>query len=259
MLRYFRTRIWKIFTHYDAIVKFPNLRRGEIGIQAGFDMDNLATTDLLSMYKRVKPEGMVVGIEADPRNIELGKEYIETNKLNIKPVFCGLFSDEGEVELVLGEKKGWNQLNNIPIDDTVSFTGDAFKVPMNTLDNIIEENNIDIKRIGHINLTINGAEYFSLLGMKKILTESDNLNLTVVAGRYDDSGYVDGIPDYVKIIELLRQYGFSTKFKRIHELFWWGFIVKTILNRKWIYGKKNYGVVFASKGNKKHKWYQSFS
>ena len=180
--------IWKTFTYCDSILKFPNLKKGEIGIQAGFDTDAIITSDLFSMYNRVGAAGQIIGIEADPRNVEIANKCIKANKQNIKLEWCGLFSEEGEAELVLGEKKGWNQLNNIPLDNTVSFTGDTVKVPLKTLDNIIDQLNIDIKKIGHINLTINGAEYYSLLGMKKILTKSENLNLTIVAGRYDDSG-----------------------------------------------------------------------
>jgi len=261
VLKKIKSSVWKTFTFLDAKIKFPNLKSGEIGIQAGFDMDRIATTDLLTMDKREKPDGMILGIEADPRNIKRAKEYVKENQLNIELVLGGLFSEEGEVELLLGESKSSNQLTSIPIDETDYFTGELVTVPMKTLDTIVEELKIDIDKIGHISLTINGAEYFSLLGMTRILEESKNLNLTIVAGRHNESAYfdADGVADYIKIIELLEPYGFTIKFKRIHQLFWWGFVVKALLNRKWIYGQKNYGVVFAAKGNKELKWYQSFS
>ena len=119
--------------------------------------------------------------------------------------------------------------------------------------------NIDFQKISHINLTINGAEYETLLGMNNILSEIKNLSLTIIAGRYDESGAINGKQDFEMILPLLHSYGFSTKFKRIHQLFWWGFVVKLFLNRKWIYNQRNFGVIMACKGNHQLKWYQSFS
>ena len=95
--------------------------------------------------------------------------------------------------------------------------------------------------------------------MKELLSSAKNLSLTIVAGRYDETGTIEGEPDYVKIMRLLNEYGFTCTFKRMHQLFWWGFVVKLLLNRKWVFGKKNYGIIMAGKGTKKLKWYQSFS
>ena len=251
--------IWKTFVKIDTTLKFPNLKEGETGIQLGFDMNAPVTTDLLLMYKRVKPSGMVLAVDADPDNIQKAKKLIAKNNLNIKVLHRAIYSEKGKVELLLGESASWNQLNNIPIDTTVKFTPVRVEVPMDTLDNIVKDMNIDIRKIGHINMTINGAEYFGLKGMHNILTQAENLNLTIVAGRYDESGMINGRPDHEMILELLKGYGFKTSFKRIHQLLWWGFFVKTLLNRNWIYGKQNYGIIFAAKGNKKLKWYQSFS
>ncbi|MBX9851462.1 MAG: FkbM family methyltransferase [Cytophagaceae bacterium] len=259
MLSLVKQFIWKIFTKIDTSLKFPNLHQGEIGIQLGFDMNVPVTTDLLLMYKRVKPGGMVLAVDADPDNVQKAKKIIEKNNLNIKVVHRAIYSEKGKVELLLGESASWNQLNNIPIDSTVKFTPVKVEVPMDTLDNIVKDMKIEIHKIGHINMTINGAEYFGLKGMHRILTEAENINLTIVAGRYDESGVLNGRPDHEMILELLHSYGYQTSFKRIHQLIWWGFFVKTLLNRKWIYGKKNYGIIFAAKGNKKLKWYQSFS
>ncbi|MFW6222787.1 MAG: hypothetical protein ACOC3T_04160, partial [Bacteroidota bacterium] len=108
-------------------------------------------------------------------------------------------------------------------------------------------------------ITNNVAEYYTLVGFKKSLLKADNISLTIIAGRYDASGTVDGKPDYEIIQNYLMSLGFKTKFKRIHQLFWWGFCVRFLINRSWIYNKKNYGVIFASKGNKKIPFYQSFS
>lgn len=255
----FKKIFWKLFTAIDASLKFPELKKGEIGIQAGFDMSAPVTSDLFLMHKKTGVNGLVIGIDPDPENHRIANEIIERKKLNIKLVQKALYSTTGESIFYFGEKASWNQLGNIGIDITVTLNKEDTQVELTTLDNIIADLKINIEEIGHINLTINGAEYAALKGMHKILSQSKNLALTIIAGRYDDSGIIDGRPDHELIIELLNQYGFQYKFRRINQFFWWGFIVNVLIRRKWIYNKKNYGVIMAVKGNKRIKWYQSFS
>ncbi len=249
--------VWKIFVQIDTALKFPNLKSGEIGIQLGFDIMAPVTCDLFLMHKRVSPGGCVIGIDPDIRNIEPTQAILNQNKYNIILVQKAIFSGKGECDLLIGDSASWNQLNNIPIDTTVDFKK-KYTVEMDSLDNIVNDLKIDIHKIGHINATINGAEYGALKGMVNILSKVKHLNLTITTAWFKESK-INGRPDYEVITEFLHEYGFKTKFRRIHQLFWWGFIVKTILNRKWIYGKDNYGVIMAAKGNKKLKWYQSFS
>ena len=249
---------WIIFTNIDGKLKFPSLNNNEIGIQLGFDMTSPITSDLFTMSKRV-PNGKIIGIDPDPFNHQIANPLIKKQNLNINLIQKGTYSKKGSVQFLIGEKSSWNQLKDVPKDSTVTFTDKELTVEINTLDSIITEQNISINDIGHINMTINGAEYNSLIGMKKILSESKNLSLTVIAGRYDESGTIEGKSDYELILPLLHSYGFTTKFKRINELFWWGFVVKRLINRKRITQQENFGIVMAGKGTKKPKWYQSFS
>ena len=47
--------IVRILNKIDAVLKFPNLRKGEIGIQVGFDLSSKnLTTDVIKMHLRVK-------------------------------------------------------------------------------------------------------------------------------------------------------------------------------------------------------------
>ncbi|MBL4668992.1 MAG: FkbM family methyltransferase [Flavobacteriales bacterium] len=250
---------WSSFTTLDGKLKFPHLKKDEIGIQLGFDMVYPITSDLFTMHKRVAQKGQVIGIDPDPFNHKIASKIIHKEQLNIQLIQKGTYSKKDSVQFLLGKKSSWNQLKIVPKDTGVDFTDKEITVEINTLDSILEKSDIDIQKIGHINLTINGAEYDTLLGMKNILTNCKNLSLTIIAGRYDESGTIDGQKDFELILPLLHSFGFTTKFKRINELFWWGFIVKTIVNRKWIYSQNNFGVIMAGKGNKKPKWYQSFS
>ena len=258
-MKFLKTYIWNLFTSVDSCLKFPNLKGNSIGVQLGFDMAFPVTSDLFTMHKRINENGKIIGIDPDPNNHILAQQVIIKNKFNIDLIQKGTFSKKDKVDFLLGEKSSWNQLEVLPKDSTVSFSGNKVKVEIDTLDNIIATTNIDIQKIAHINLTINGSEYDTLLGAKKTLKEINDLSLTIIAGRYDESGTINGINDYEAIIPLLHQFGFQTKFKRIHQLFWWGFVTKLIMNRKWIFNQPNFGVIMACKGNHKIKWYQSFS
>lgn len=259
MLDSIKKYIWKQFTSIDARLKFPNLKPGKIGIQLGFDMAYPITSDLFTMYRRVDPCGKVIGIDPDPNNHSIACEIIRHQNLNIELIQKGTYSEKGKSTFLLGDMSSWNQLGIVPKDTTVSFRNESIEVDIDTLENIVNGLTIDKQQIAHINMTINGAEYATLLGASSLLLEINDLSLTVIAGRYDESGTIEGKSDYEVIIPFLKTLGFRVKFKRMHQLFWWGFITRLIMNRRWIYGKKNFGVIMASKGKHRIKWYQSFS
>lgn len=248
------------FSVFDQYLKFPELKKGEIGIQVGFDMLSFVTSDLFEMARKAGKKGLVLGIDPDKWNHKIAKEIIKKKKYhNIRLIEAGTYSEKTKANFLFGSKPSWNQIDIIPIDETVGFSGKEKEVQLDTLDNILKKYHIDIKKIGHVNITNNGAEYYTLLGFEEGLQNAENMALTVIAGRYDSSGTVKGKPDYEMIINYLNTLGYTTKFYRIHQLFWWGFCVKLLINRRWIYNKKNYGVIFASKGKKRIPFYQSFS
>ncbi len=258
-MRALKNIFWKIFTAIGAVLKFSNLKKGDVGIQCGFDMDAHVTSDLFLMHRRVKKSGMVYGIDPDPENIEIANKIISKSGKSITTIQAALADKPGETTLLLGKKKGWNQLTSIPLDSTVQFQNKEIRVPVFTLEQIIEKHKIPFQKVRHINLTINGLEYHTLVGFESLLKSSTDLSLTVIAGRHDETGTIDGKPDVELILDLLRRTGFKTQFKRINELFWWSFVVKLLVQRNYVYNKKNYGVVFAAKGKAKIRWFQSFS
>jgi len=249
-----------LFSIVDALVKFPSLRKGSTGIQVGFDMSYPNTSDLFEMSRKVGSKGRVYGIEPDPWNHQVAEEIISRKKYgNVKLIPMATFSEKTKARLLFGKKASWSQLDNISIDETVDFSGEEKEVQLDTLDNIFTQYQIDVHQVDHINITNNGAEYHTLRGFENGLREAHHLGLTVIAGRYDASGTIDGKPDYELIVSYLQSLGYNTRFRRIHQLFWWGFCVKLLINRKWIYNKRNYGVIFAVKGTKRIPFYQSFS
>lgn len=243
----------------DERLKFPHLREGSVGIQVGFDMGFAFTSDLFKMARRAGTTGRVLGIDPDAANHKAAAAYMETHPFPaITLIEKATFNKQDLLELQLGEKASWNQLSNIPLDDTVAFREDTTMVQADTLDNIVADADISIHQIRHINITNNGAEYATLQGATRILREAERLSLSITTGRHDPSGTIDGRPDVACILELLQAAGYQVRFFRIEQSLWWGFFTKLLLNRKWVYGKSNYGVVLAAKGQSIPRW-QSFS
>lgn len=86
-------RLVKIFNITDARLKFPNLRKGETGIQVGFDLSSRSlTTDVLKMFYRTTNEGLIVAVDPDPYNHEVLKPVIEKRGLNVLLVQKGTYS-----------------------------------------------------------------------------------------------------------------------------------------------------------------------
>lgn len=260
IMKRLKTAFFHLFSFVDRHVKFPALKRGEVGIQVGFDMSSPLTSDLFEMSRKVGSKGLVLGIDPDEWNQQEAKKYMDDRAgNNIRLRKLATFSGKTKATFKFGRQSSWSQLGNIGIDETVDFSGREEVVDLDTLDHILEMEGINIQDVAHVNITNNGAEYHTLLGFEKGLKNAQDLALTVIAGRYDASGTIDGRPDYELITSYLQSLGYETKFYRIHQLFWWGFCVKLLINRKWVFGRLNYGVVFGSKGKKRIPFYQSFS
>ncbi|MEZ5014204.1 MAG: FkbM family methyltransferase [Chitinophagales bacterium] len=259
MPKFIKHIFWSIFIRIDAALKFPALHKGSIGIQAGFDMSAPVTSDLFLMARKVGAKGMVYGIDPDPKNHNIAEQICADKKYACTLIQAGLHNRSGSTDLMLGEKASWNQLADLPIDETVTFTEQNIRVPLYTLDELVEKYQIDIQRIRHINLTINGAEYAALEGMRTLLQNIPDVCITVIAGRQDASGMINGVPDVECIETLLQQYGFKTRYRRIDQFFWWGFIVQFLMRRKPVYSTIQYGIVMATKGRVRIPFYQSFS
>ena len=87
-----RKIFWKLFTTIDAHLKFPHLKKGELGIQVGFDMAYPVTSDLFTMYKKVAPTGKVIGIDPDPDNHLIAQKIINNKNYSIQLIQKGTFN-----------------------------------------------------------------------------------------------------------------------------------------------------------------------
>lgn len=247
----------RILNKTESLLKFPNLKRGDIGIQVGFDMSSKnLTSDVIQIHHRTTKKGRVVAIDPDPQNHSQLIKLIERNNLSITLIQKATHSRTGVSNLTIGNKSSFNILDQYKKGESSSYTNQQIEVEMDTLDHILKDLNIDYSRVKHICITNNGAEYDTLLGMQEIFEHCYDLSLTIASGRPNALGEINGRRDYEIIIDFLTQKGFKTKLIRLNHSFWRGIVVNLISKRKWVFGKKRYGFIMASRGKNKLKFYQ---
>lgn len=250
----------QLFINIDSKLKFPNLRKGETGIQVGFDLSSKSlTTDVLKMNRRTGNEGLVIAVDPDPFNHEKLRSVVEKKGLNVQLVQKGTYSEKTTDKLELGFNSSHNKISSVELETTHVHSGEKIEVELDTLDNIVRELGLDYSKIRHISITNNGAEYDTLLGMEEIFEKCPNLNLTIASGRQGKNGELLGKRDFEVIMPYLREKGFKCRLLRINKSFWWGFVNFLLIKRKWKFSRKQFGVIMASRGSRGIKWYQSFS
>jgi FkbM family methyltransferase len=254
-----------VYDLLDRFFKFGNvLKKGDTAIQIGIDMDRTTTSDLFHMARIVGKTGTIIGIEPSPYNIEKIKNVKYPCSCNLILVQKATYSSKGKMTMQMGTKAGWNRLDNIPgLRAKEKFTTTRIEVEMDTVDEILKEINIPPENISHINITNNGAEYYTLQGMKNVIESSENLSIYAIAGRPGELGKVNGENDFTAITNLLKDFGIKYKFQRFSEKFWSG-LIKTnlifgLMKGRFNFGEKTPGVIMAKKGSKTFSIFESYN
>ena len=253
----------KIRNIIEGAMKFPSLHQGETAVQVGFDLSSKnIVSDVVVMLRRVGKIGRVIAIDPDPFNHDTLRPITTRAGYNVTYVQKATYSRKTEEDLVLTTRASWNKLKMVQGSiDNKKKSGNTIKVAVDTLDSILEELEVPPQEISHIHITNNGAEYHTLLGLTSLLEKSQNVSLHVRCGRGGEIGHIDGVPDHELIIDLLKKHNFDVCFFRARQSFYWGVLNKLILKgiNEFTKGDKSEGVVIATKGNKKMKWYQSYA
>lgn len=260
--------LWPAYDWLDRHIRLGAvLKSGDTAVQIGANLDNPALySELFQVAKMIGPNGNLIVIEPDSENIRKIKLVKSNYPCNFHIVHGATMDRPGRLILRKGTKASFNALELVRSDfPEASFSGLSEDVEANTLDNFLNHLGIDPSTISHINLTNNGAEHRTLLGMRNVLQAAPNLSLHIVAGRQGESiGYIDGNPDYVVIQNFLIQFGFRTRFRRVSSSIWEG-LIKHYLIRCLIRGQAQYfrvllpGIVFAKKGSKKFRFFEAYS
>ena len=130
-----------------------------------------------------------------PDNISILEKNIKANNLtNVSIVKKGVWKEKSE--MTFNRENGDTQSGSVQIKYKNNNT---FTIPVDSLDNILNEQKID-----HINfmlIQLNGVEYEALTGLNNIIP--DNFS---IAARYTEEGEVETID---KIDKLLKERGYT--------------------------------------------------
>jgi len=128
----------------------------------------------LYLSKKVGDKGKVIAIEPLPDNLKVLQKNIKSNNINnVIIVPKGVWKEKGE--MVFNRKKGDTQSGSVELSYK---SEDQFSIPVDSLDNILEENKIE-----HLDLMLiqlNGLEPHALEGLNKIKPGHFS-----IAARYD--------------------------------------------------------------------------
>jgi FkbM family methyltransferase len=192
-------------TREDGIIEHFTPKQGDIVVDIGAHMGRYT----IISSKRVGTNGKVVAIEAHPGNFEMLNRNIKLNQLtNVIPLNYAVYSKETKIKLyVPGEESGYTVYNTIMSNRTGNE--DKFvEVNANTLDYLLQLNQIREEEVNWIKIDVEGAEFEVLKGATNVLSKSKDIALLIE---------IHGPDNYIPVVEFLNLYNFKIEFEKNHE------------------------------------------
>ena len=199
---------FKIMTiHEDDIIKRFTPKKGDIVIDIGA---HIGLYTIISS-KRVGANGKVVAIEADPSNFEMLNSNIKLNQLtNVTPLNYAVYSKETKVKLYLPSgESGFTKYNTI-MPNWINTQEKFVEVNANTLDYLLQLNEIRQEEVNWIKIDVEGAEFEVLKGATNVLSKSKDIAILME---------LHGPPHIYrpKVEEFANLYNFKIEFEKSYE------------------------------------------
>jgi FkbM family methyltransferase len=199
---------FKIMTiHEDDIIEHFTPKQGDIVVDIGA---HIGLYTIISS-KRVGTKGKVVAIEADPGNFEMLNRNIKLNQLtNVIPLNYAVYSKETKLKLYLPSgESGFTKYNTI-MSNWVNTEDKFVEVNANTLDYLLQLNQIREEQVNWIKIDVEGAEFEVLKGAQNVLSKSKDIALLME---------LHGPPNVYrpKVQELLNIYNFKIELEKSYE------------------------------------------
>src|SRR5919112_4374152 len=205
---------FKIMTiHEDDIITRFTPKEGDIVIDIGA---HIGLYTIISS-KRVGAQGKVVAIEADPENFEMLNSNIKLNQLtNVIPLNYAVFSKETKIKLYLPEvESGFTKYKTI-MPNWINTQEKFVEVNANTLDYLLQLNQIREEEVNWIKIDVEGAEFEVLKGATNVLYKSKDIALLIE---------IHGSDNYIPILNFLSLYNFKIEFEKSNKNGDWRHIV----------------------------------
>ena len=199
---------FKIMTiHEDEIIEHFTPKQGDIVVDIGA---HIGLYTIISS-KRVGTNGKVVAIEADPGNFEMLNRNIKLNQLtNVIALNYAAYSKETKIKLYLPSgESGFTKYNTI-VSDWANNEDKFVEVNANTLDYLLQLNQIREEEVNWIKIDVEGAEFEVLKGATNVLSKSKDIALLME---------LHGPPNVYrpKVQEFLNLYNFKIEFEKSYD------------------------------------------
>ena len=193
--------------HEDDIIKRFTPKEGDIVIDIGA---HIGLYTIISS-KRVGANGKVVAIEAHPGNFEMLNSNIKLNRLNnVIPLNYAVYSKETKVKLYLPSgESGFTKYNTI-MPNWINTREKFVEVNANTLDYLLQLNEIRQEEVNWIKIDVEGAEFEVLKGASNVLSKSKDIVILME---------LHGPPHIYrpKVEEFVDLYNFKIEFEKSYE------------------------------------------
>src|SRR5215211_8079067 len=193
--------------HEEDIIEHFTPKEGDIVVDIGAHMGRYT----IISSKRVGANGKVVAIEAHPGNFEMLNSNIKLNQLtNVIPLNYAVHSKETKVKLYLPSgESGFTKYNTI-MPNWINTREKFVEVNANTLDYLLQLNEIRQEEVNWIKIDVEGAEFEVLKGATNVLSKSKDIAILME---------LHGPPDVYrpKVEEFVNLYNFKIEFEKSYE------------------------------------------
>src|ERR671918_403820 len=162
--------------HEDDIIEHFTPKQGDIVVDIGAHMGRYT----IIASKRVGTNGKVVAIEAHPGNFEMLNRNIKLNQLaNVIPLNYAVYSKETKIKLYLPEEESGYTIYNTIMSNRAGTEDKFVDVNAQTVDYLLELNQIKEELINWIKIDVEGAEFEVLKGATNVLSKSKDIALLI--------------------------------------------------------------------------------
>src|ERR687891_479951 len=199
--------------HEEDIIEHFTPKEGDIVVDIGAHMGRYT----IIASKRVGTNGKVVAIEAHPGNFEMLNRNIKLNQLaNVIPLNYAVYSKETKIKLYLPEEESGYTIYNTIMSNRAGTEDKFVDVNAQTVDYLLELNQIKDERINWIKIDVEGAEFEVLKGATNVLSKSKDIALLIE---------IHGLDNYRPILNFLSLYNFKIEFEKSNKNGDWRHIV----------------------------------
>src|ERR687892_882858 len=191
--------------HEEDIIEHFTPKEGDIVVDIGAHMGRYTIIGA----KRVGAQGKVVAIEAHPGNFEMLNRNIKLNQLtNVIPLNYAVYSKETKIKLYLPEEELGHTIYNTIMFNRAGTEDKFVDVNAQTVDYLLELNQIKEELINWIKIDVEGAEFEVLKGATNVLSKSKDIALLIE---------IHGLDNYRPILNFLSLYNFKIEFEKSNK------------------------------------------